>query len=279
MQYICLNNEIRMPILGYGVGQLKAGECERCVLDAISAGYRSIDTAQIYGNEAEVGKALAECGIPRENLFLTTKVWISGAGYENARASIERSLNNLQTSYLDMVLIHQPLGDYYGAYRAMEEAYTEGWIKVIGVSNFYPERLIDLCRFADIPPMVNQVQTNVFQQQKSAIPYMNKYQVQHEAWALAEKPNDILQNAVLKEIGAKYRKTAVQVALRYLVQNNIVVISSAVSKEQMQKNFSILDFKLTAEDMTRIAALDRDEQTAYVRYDPALVEQLTSMAI
>lgn len=279
MQYVCLNNEIRMPILGYGVGQLKAGECERCVLDAISVGYRSIDTAQIYGNEAEVGKALAKCGIPRENLFLTTKVWISGTGYENARTSIERSLNNLQTSYLDMVLIHQPFGDYYGAYRAMEEAYTEGWIKVIGVSNFYPERLIDLCRFTDIPPMVNQVQTNVFQQQRSAIPYMSKYQVQHEAWALAEKTNDIFQNTVLNEIGAKYRKTAIQIALRYLVQNNIVVISSATSKEQMQRNFSILDFQLTAEDMTRIAALDQDGQTAYVHYDPALVERLTSMVI
>ena len=178
-----------------------------------------------------------------------------------------------------MVLIHQPFGDYYGAYRAREEAYTEGWIKVIGVSNFYPERLIDLCRFADIPPIVNQVQTNVFQQQKSAIPYMSKYQVQHEAWAMAEKTNDIFQNTVLNEIGANYRKTAIQIALRYLVQNNIVVISSATSKEQMQRNFSILDFQLTAEDMTRIAALDRDGQTSYAHYDPALVERLTSMVI
>lgn len=260
MQYVRLNNEIRMPVLGYGVGQLNAEACERCVLDAISVGYRSIDTAQVYGNEAQVGTALAKCGIPRSELFLTTKVWISGEGYETARASIERSLDNLQTSYLDLVLIHQPFGDYYGTYRAMEEAYTEGWVKAIGVSNFYPERLIDLCRFAEIPPMVNQVQTHIFQQQKSAVYYMHKYQVQHEAWALTERSDDILQNAVLKEIGAKYGKATSQIALRYLIQRGIVVLSNSEQKPQMREDFAVLDFQMEPEDMERVSALDQNEQ-------------------
>lgn len=180
MEYVTLNNGIKMPMLGYGVYQVDPAECERCVLDAISVGYRSIDTAQAYNNEEGVGNAVEKCGVPRKDLFITTKVWISNAGYEKAKASIEESLKKLKTDYIDLLLIHQPFGDYYGTYRAMEEAYKVGYIKAIGVSNFYPDRLIDLCTFAEITPQVNQVETHVFQQQTEAHKYMEKYGVVHE---------------------------------------------------------------------------------------------------
>lgn len=182
MEYVLLNNNVKMPKLGYGVFQVSNEECERCVLDAISVGYRAIDTAQSYGNEEAVGNAIQKCGVPREELFLTSKIWMSNASYEKAKASIDKSLHKLKTDYLDLMLIHQPFGDYYGEYRAMEEAYKEGKLRAIGVSNFYPDRLIDLCQFAEIAPMVNQVETHVFQQQRTAHEYMKKYGVQHEAW-------------------------------------------------------------------------------------------------
>lgn len=204
MEYITLNNGIKMPILGYGVYQISGEECERCVLDAIETGYRSIDTAQSYGNEEAVGRAVKKCGISREDLFLTTKVWITNGGYEKAKVSLRESLEKLQTEYIDLVLIHQPFNDYYGTYRAMEEAYKEGWIRAIGVSNFYPDRLVDLCSFAEIKPAVNQVETHVFQQQKTAHEYMEKYGVQHESWGpFAEGRKDFFTNPVLIEIGKK----------------------------------------------------------------------------
>ncbi len=200
MQYVTLNNGVTMPQLGYGVYQVSSAECERCVLDAIGAGYRAIDTAQSYGNEEAVGSAVKKCGVPRNELFLTTKVWISNAGYEKARASIEKSLRNLQTEYIDLLLIHQPFGDYYGAYRAMEEAYREGKLRAVGVSNFYPDRLIDLCQFTEVTPAVNQVETHVFHQQKTAHAYMKKYGVQHESWGpFAEGRKDFFRNPVLED--------------------------------------------------------------------------------
>ena len=208
MEYITLNNGVKMPVLGYGVYQVPdLEECERCVLDAISIGYRSIDTAQAYNNEQAVGNAIVKCGVPREELFITTKVWISNGGYEKAKASIEESLKKLKTDYIDLLLIHQPFNDYYGTYKAMEEAYKAGKIRAIGVSNFYPDRLIDLCQFVEITPAINQVETHVFQQQKAAHKIMEKYNVQHESWGpFAEGRKDFFSNPLLNEIGKKYGK-------------------------------------------------------------------------
>ncbi len=278
MEYATLNNGVKMPKLGYGVYQVKSGECERCVLDAIGAGYRSIDTAQSYGNEEAVGSAIAKCGVPREQLFLTTKVWISNAGYEKAGASIEKSLKNLGTDYIDLLLIHQPFGDYYGAYRAMEEAYRAGKLRAIGVSNFYPDRLIDLCQFAEITPAVNQVETHVFHQQKTAHTYMEKYGVQHESWGpFAEGRRDFFSNPVLTEIGARYGKSSAQTALRFLLQSDVVVIPKSTHKERMEENLDVFDFALSSEDMEAIRSLDEGESLFFNHYDPATVEMLTNM--
>lgn len=223
-----------MPVLGYGVYQVTNEECERCVLDAVSAGYRLIDTAQAYGNEEAVGNAIQTCGVPREELFITTKIWISNGGYEKAKESLRESLKKLQTEYIDLVLIHQPFNDYYGTYRAMEEAYKEGWLRAIGVSNFCPDRLIDLCQYVEVKPAINQVETHVFQQQKTAHEYMVKYGVQHESWGpFAEGRNDFFTNPVLTEIGAKHGKSAAQTALRFLIQSDVVVIPKSTHKERM----------------------------------------------
>ena len=278
MEYATLNNNIKMPMLGYGVYQISPAETKKCVLDAIAAGYRLIDTAQVYGNEEAVGNAINICGVPREKLFLTTKIWISNAGYKNAKQSLEESLRKLQTDYIDLVLIHQPFGDYYGAYQAMEEAYKEGWIRAVGVSNFYPDRLVDLCQFAEIPPAVNQVETHIFQQQKEARRYMDKYDVQQEAWApFAEGRKDFFSNPVLLGIGDKYRKSAAQVALRYLIQNGVVVIPKSVHRKRMEENFSVFDFRLDEADMEEIAALDEKKSVFFSPYDPALVERLAGL--
>lgn len=278
MEYVTLNNEIKMPILGYGVYQVSNEECERCVLDAVSVGYRLIDTAQAYGNEEGVGNAVKKCGVPRDELFLTTKVWISNGGYEKAKTSLQESLRKLQTEYIDLVLIHQPFNDYYGTYRAMEEAYKEGWIRAIGVSNFYPDRLIDLCSFVEVTPAVNQVETHVFQQQKTAHEYMKKYGVQHQSWGpFAEGRNDFFNNPVLTQIGAKYGKSAAQTALRFLIQSGVVVIPKSVHKERMEQNFDVFDFSLKDEDMTAIQALDEGESLFFSHYDPATVEMLTNL--
>lgn len=277
MQYVTLANGVKMPILGYGVYQVSNEECERCVLDAISVGYRSIDTAQAYHNEEAVGSAIEKCGVPRDELFLTTKVWISNAGYERAKASIDASLKKLRTDYIDLLLIHQPFGDYYGTWRAMEEAYRAGKLRAIGVSNFYPDRLVDLCKFVDIKPMVNQVETHVFQQQTKAREWMDKYGVAHESWGpFAEGRKDFFTNAVLCEIGQKYQKSSAQVALRFLIQRGVIVIPKSTHKERMKENFEVFNFTLTESDMQKIAALDESESAFFSHYDPATVEFITS---
>ena len=278
MEYVTLNNGVKMPKLGYGVYQVSSEECERCVLDAIGTGYRAIDTAQSYGNEQAVGNAVRKCGVPREELFLTTKVWISNAGYERARASIDKSLKNLQTDYIDLLLIHQPFGDYYGTYRAMEEAYRAGKLRAIGVSNFYPDRLIDLCQFAEVTPAVNQVETHVFQQQETAHEYMKKYGVQHESWGpFAEGRKDFFKNPVLTQIGARYGKSAAQTALRFLIQSDVVVIPKSTRRERMEQNLDVFDFALSDQDMEAIRRLDEGKSLFFSHYDPATVEMLTNM--
>lgn len=279
MMYVELNNGVKMPILGYGVFQITdPKECERCVLDAIDVGYRLIDTAQAYGNEEAVGKAIKKSGVPREELFITTKVWISNAGYENAKKSVEESLRKLQLDYLDLLLIHQPFNDYYGTYRAMEELHKEGKIKAIGVSNFYPDRLIDLIKFNEIVPTVNQVETHVFNQQVKAQEVMKKYGVQIQAWApFAEGKNNLFSNETLKAVGDKYNKSIAQVALRYLIQRGVSVLPKSVNKERMKQNFDVFDFELTDEDMNLIATLDKKESLFFSHYDPETVEYLTSL--
>lgn len=279
MEYVELNNGVKMPMLGYGVYQTPPEETERCVLEAVDVGYRSIDTAQAYGNEEGVGSALAKSGLPREEFFLTTKVWISNAGYERAKASIEESLKKLQTSYLDLLLIHQPFGDYYGTYRAMEETYREGKVRAIGVSNFYPDRLIDLYHFAEIKPSVNQIETHVFQQQETARKYLKARGVQIESWGpFAEGKNNFFQNPVLVEIGKRYGKTAAQTALRFLIQSGVVAIPKSTHRERMEENFQIFDFALTEEEMQKIRALDTGESLFFSHYDPKTVEWFMTFA-
>ena len=278
MEYVTLNNGVKMPKLGYGVYQVKSGECERCVLDAISVGYRSIDTAQSYGNEEAVGNAVRKSGVPRDQLFLTTKIWVSNGGYEKAKASIEESLRKLGTDYIDLMLIHQPFNDYYGTYRAMEEAYKVGYLRAIGVSNFYPDRLVDLCRFVEVTPAVNQVETHVFNQQKTAHEYMKKYGVQHESWGpFAEGRKDFFTNPVLTEIGARYGKTAAQTALRFLLQSDVVVIPKSTHRERMEQNFDVFDFTLDSGEMEAIRRLDEGESAFFSHYDPATVEMITGL--
>ena len=278
MQYVTLANGVKMPILGYGVYQVSNEECERCVLDAISVGYRSIDTAQAYHNEEAVGSAIEKCGVPRSELFLTTKVWISNAGYERAKASIDASLKKLRTDYIDLLLIHQPFGDYYGTWRAMEEAYRAGKLRAIGVSNFYPDRLVDLCKFVDIKPMVNQVETHVFQQQKVARGVAEKYGTLIQSWGpFAEGKNGIFTNETLVKIGKKYGKTAAQTALRFLLQSGVAIIPKSTHKERMAENLDVLNFSLSEEDMREISALDTGKSLFFSHYDPRTVEWFMSL--
>ncbi|WP_418230588.1 aldo/keto reductase [Butyricicoccus sp.] len=279
MDYVTLNNGVKMPQLGYGVYQTPPEETERCVLEAIEVGYRSIDTAQAYGNEEGVGNAIQKCGLPREDLFITTKIWISNAGYEKAKASIEESLRKLQTDYIDLLLIHQPFGDYYGTYRAMEEAYRTGKVRAIGVSNFYPDRYLDLAHFAEIKPAVNQVETHVFQQQKVAKEYLKKNGTQIMSWGpFAEGKNDYFNNPVLKEVAAAHGKSTAQVALRFLLQSDVVLIPKSVHKERMEENFNVFDFTLTDEEMARIEALDTGKSLFFSHYDPQTVEWFMTFA-
>ena len=279
MDYVTLNNGVKMPKLGYGVYQTPPEETERCVLDAIRNGYRSIDTAQAYGNEEGVGGAIAKCGLPREELFITTKIWISNAGYEKAKASIEESLKKLQTSYIDLLLIHQPFGDYYGSYHAMEEAYKAGKVRAIGVSNFYPDRFLDITHFAEIKPAINQVETHIFQQQKIAKQYLQKHGTQIMSWGpFAEGKNDYFNTPALKEIGAKYGKTSAQVALRFLLQSDVVVIPKSTHENRMQENFNVFDFQLTADEMAQIEALDTGKSLFFSHYDPETVEWFMTLA-
>lgn len=278
MEHVMLNNGVKMPKLGFGVFQIADQEqCKQAVLDAVSLGYRLIDTAASYGNEEAVGAAIRCCGVPREELFITTKLWISDASYEGAKRGFERSMERLGLEYVDLYLIHQPLNDIYGAWRAMEELYKEGVIRAIGVSNFYPDRLADLISFNEISPAVNQVEVNPFYQQEEARAYMAEKGVQMEAWApFAEGKNGLFHNAVLSEIGEKYKKTVAQVVLRWLLQRNIACIPKTVQKERMRENFDVFDFVLSAEDMQAIAALDMATSSFFDHRTAAAVERLAS---
>jgi len=257
METVKLANGVEMPMLGFGVFLIPPDETERCVKDALSVGYRLIDTAQAYGNEEGVGKAVAESGIPRKDIFIVTKIWLTNYGYEAAKASIDESLRKLRTDYIDLMLLHQPYCDVYGAYKAMEEAYRAGKLRAIGVSNFYPARLMDIVRNTEIPPMVNQLETHVFHQREEFRKYMKEVNVTPMAWSpFAQGKNDFFTNETLVKIGKKYGKTAGQVALRYMVQSGIVVIPKSTHKERMAENLNIFDFKLTDEEKAEIAKLD-----------------------
>ncbi|MBC5643734.1 aldo/keto reductase [Parabacteroides sp. BX2] len=278
METVKLNNGVEMPILGYGVYQVTPEECERCVLDALSVGYRSIDTAQAYFNEEGVGNALVKSGIPRSEVFITTKVWISNGGYEKAKASIDESLRKLQSDYIDLLLIHQPFNDYYGTYRAMEEACKAGKARAIGVSNFYPDRFIDLAEFCEIKPAVNQVETHVFNQQIKPQKIMERYGTRVMSWGpFAEGRNDFFTNEVLKTIGEKYGKSVAQTALRFLIQRGVIVIPKSTHKERMIQNMEVFDFVLTEEDMQAIAGLDKAKSLFFSHYDPEMVKWLIDL--
>ncbi len=273
MEYVTLNNGVKMPMLGYGVFQIPADDTERCVLDAVSVGYRSIDTAQGYFNEEGVGEAVSKCGVPREELFLTTKIWISNGGYEKAKESIDESLQKLKTDYVDLMLIHQPFNDYYGSYRAMEEAYKAGKIRAIGVSNFMPDRFIDIAGFVETIPAVNQLEVHVFQQQKAAREILKKHGTQLMAWSpLAQGKNNLFTNEALTEIGEKYGKTAAQVNLRFLIQSGVVVIPKSIHKERMEENFNLFDFSLTEGEMHRLETLDLGHSQFIDHYAPEVAQ-------
>ena len=278
MNYITLNNGVEMPAVGYGVYQVSPDECVRCVEDALHAGYRLIDTAQSYDNEYEVGQGLRQSGVVRGDIFLTTKIWIANAGYEKAKASIDDSLRRLQTDYIDLMLIHQPFGDYYGTYRVMEEAYKAGKLRAIGVSNFFADRFIDLCHNVEVMPAVNQVETHVFHQQAELHAIMDKYGVVHESWGpFAEGRKDFFAHPVLQHIGAAHHKTAAQAALRFLLQKDIVVIPKSVHKDRMVQNLDIFDFSLSDSEMKELEGLDEKESLFFSHYDPKMVEWFYDM--
>ncbi|MBI0094624.1 MULTISPECIES: aldo/keto reductase [Gilliamella] len=271
-----LNNGIEMPTLGFGVYQIDEKHCEQAVLDAIDVGYRLIDTATAYQNERQVGNAIKVSGIDRKDLFITTKLWLNRASYEGTKIQFEQSLNLLQVDYIDLYLIHQPFGDIYGAWHAMEELYEQGKIKAIGVSNFQPDRLADLMAFNKIKPAVNQIEVNPFNQQLQAAPWMQSKTIQPEAWApFAEGKNDIFNHPVLTTIGNKYNKSVGQVILRWLIQRQIVCLAKSVRKERMTENFNIFDFKLSNQDMIDITAIDTATSAFFSHRDPAVVEWLT----
>ena len=281
MEFITLNNGVKMPLEGFGVFQVPdSAQCEQAVLDAIASGYRLIDTAAAYMNEKAVGKAIKKSGVPREELFITTKLWVQDASYEAAKKAIQTSLDNLGLSYIDLYLIHQPMGDYVGAYRAMEEAYKEGKLKAIGVCNFYPHRLADLCETVEVIPAVNQVELHPFFQQENALALMKEYGVVPEAWGpFAEGNHGIFTHPVLTAIGQKYGKSAAQVALRWNVQRGVVVIPKSVHKERIEQNMNIWDFQLSDEDMAEIAKLDIGHSEIVDHSDPAFVKMLHSLKV
>lgn len=273
MKTVTLNNGVVMPQIGYGVYQVSPAECERCVSDALSVGYRMIDTAQAYHNEEGVGAAVKKSGIARDELFLVSKVWISNYGFDKAKASIDESLRKLGTDYIDLMLLHQPFCDRYGAYRALEAAYKEGKVRAIGVSNFYPDHFIDLASNVEIVPAVNQVETHVFDQQIEAQDYMKEFGTHMMAWApLAEGRNNFFTNPVLENIGKKYGKSVAQVALRWLIQRDVIIIPKSVHVERMQQNLDILDFELSQEDMAAIAALDTKQSLFFDHHAPDVVK-------
>ena len=279
MKNVTLNNGIQMPVLGFGVYQITdPAECEQAVYDALMAGYRLIDTAAAYKNEEAVGKAVIKSGIPRDELFITTKLWIQDAGYDNTKRAFEESLKRLQTDYLDLYLIHQPFGDIYSSWRAMEDLYNEGKIRAIGVSNFLPDRLLDLILHNKITPAVNQVETHPFLQQIENAEFMKENNVQIESWApFAEGKNNIFQNEILLSIAGKYNKSVAQIILRWLTQRDIVVIPKSVRKERIIENFDIFDFELSKEDMEKIVTLNTDQSSFFSHRDPEMVRFLSSM--
>ncbi|BDF68500.1 2,5-diketo-D-gluconic acid reductase [Oscillospiraceae bacterium] len=279
MEYITLNNGIKMPLEGFGVFQVPdAAQCEQAVLDAIASGYRLIDTAAAYANEEAVGAALKKCGVAREELFITTKLWVQDASYEGAKKAFQKSLDKLGLETLDLYLIHQPMGDYIGAYRAMEELYKAGRVRAIGVCNFYPERLTDLCETVEVMPAVNQVELHPFFQQEKALAVMKEYGVRPEAWGpFAEGKHGIFTHPVLTAIGQKYGKSAAQVALRWNVQRGVVGIPKSVHRERMEQNFDIWDFVLSKEDMAEIAGLDIGHSEIVDHSDPQFIKMLHSM--
>lgn len=278
MKKVKLNNDLEMPALGFGVYQISdLAECERCVFDALEVGYRSIDTAAAYQNEEAVGKAIKRSGIVRKEIFLTTKLWVSDTGYERTMKSFERSLNKLQTNYLDLYLIHQPFGDVYGSWRAMEELYSAGKIKAIGVSNFMPDRVMDLIVHHKIVPAVNQIETHPFHQQVETQKFLRENGIVMESWGpFAEGRNNLFSNEVLSEIGKKYHKSVAQVTLRWLIQRKVVVIPKTVQKPRMVENFNVFDFELTPEDMLAIESLDERKSSFFDHRDPAMVKRLSS---
>lgn len=273
MNYVTLENGVKMPQLGYGVYQVTKEECERCVLDALKVGYRLFDTAQSYFNEEEVGNAIVKSGVSREEIFLTSKVWIDHYGYEECRKSVLESLRKLKTDYIDLMLLHQPFSDYYGAYRALEDLYDEGKIKAIGISNFYPDRMVDLASFTRIKPMINQIEIHPYHQQVFSKEWHDKYGVQLEAWApFGEGRKNMFELSELKEIGDKYGKTVAQVILRWHLQRGIVVIPKSTHLERMKENFNVFDFELAQEDMDVISKLDKNESSFFSHQDPSIVE-------
>lgn len=273
MNTVMLSNGVEMPQIGYGVYQVSPDECHRCVADALAVGYRMIDTAQAYNNEDGVGTAVAESGIARDEIFLVSKIWISNYGYDKARASIDESLRRLGTGYIDLMLLHQPFCDRYGAYRALEDAYREGKVRAIGVSNFYPDHFIDLAENVEIRPMVNQVETHVFNQQTAAMKYMEEYGCRIMSWGpLAEGRNNFFTNPLLEEIGRKYGKSVAQVALRWLIQRGVIIIPKSVHVERMRQNLDIFDFELSADDMAAIATLDTGRSLFFDHHAPDVVK-------
>ncbi len=281
MQKVILNNGVEMPILGFGVYQIAdAQECERCVYDAILSGYRLIDTAASYLNEEAVGSAIKRSGVPREELFITTKLWIQDAGYESTKKAFAKSLKKLQLDYLDLYLIHQPFGDVYGSWRAMEELYREGKIRAIGVSNFQMDRLVDLIAHNEVVPAVNQVETNPFCQQIESAKLMKENHVQIESWApFAEGRNNLFQNEVLLSLAQKYKKSVAQVVLRWLTQRGVIAIPKSVRKERMIENLDVFDFEISQEDMERIATLDTKKSCFFSHNDPEIVKWLCTRKI
>ena len=268
MEYITLSNGVKMPQLGYGVYQVSPEEAERCVSDALSVGYRMVDTAQAYANEEGVGNAVKKSGISRDEVFIVSKIWISNYGYEKAKASIDESLRKLQTEYIDLMLLHQPFCDRYGAYRALEEAYRAGKLRSIGVSNFYPDHFIDLASNVEVRPMVNQVETHVFNQQKQPQKYMEELGCQIMSWGpLAEGRNGFFTNEVLAEIGKAHEKSVAQTTLRFLLQRNVIIIPKSTHKERMAENFNIFDFDLSPDEMARIEALDTKQSLFFDHHD------------
>lgn len=278
MEYVTLSNGVKIPKLGFGVFQIPKEICEECVLDAIKTGYRHIDTAQSYFNEEEVGSAVSKCGIAREKLFITTKVWIDNYGYEKTKQSVLKSMKKLKVDYIDLVLLHQPFSNYYSAYHALQDLYKEGKIRAIGVSNFSPDRLADIAAFNTIPPQVNQVETNPLHQQIEAQETMINRNVQMEAWApFGEGKNNMFQNPILKDIADKHGKSIAQVILRWLMQRNIVALAKSTHIERMKENFEIFDFQISDEDMQRIAGMDTKTSLFFDHQTPETVDRFVNM--